>query len=276
MDKKTLKRLLIGDFSWRRLLGSIVFIYLGLALFAFVASDRLIFQPQPADYADSPDLIKLQSGNGRHITARYLVNPDAEYTVLYSHGNAEDLGDLGYLLEEYRDHGFSVLAYDYSGYGTSEGTPSCKHACEDADAALAYLAAHEEIPLDRIIIHGRSVGGGPALYLAEKNDIAGLIIESSFVTAFRVITRIPLLPFDKFRNASRIDKVGCPVLVIHSREDEVIPFWHGMTLYGRAQEPKQYCWLDEATHNHIPTGSQQIIWEAITSFAESIKRSVSE
>ncbi len=270
MDKQRLKRLLIGDFSFRRLLRSIAFIYVGLMLFALLASDRMIFQPQRSSYQDSPEIIKLESGKGRSISAVHLVNPEARYTVLYSHGNAEDLGDLRYHLEAYRDAGFSVFAYDYSGYGTSDGKPTARNVCEDADGALRFLVEHEKIPLDRIIFHGRSVGGGPAVYLAEKNEVAGLIVESSFVTAFRVMTRIPLVPFDKFRNLSRIDDVDCPVLVIHAREDDVIPFWHGEALHRKAHEPKQCCWLDGATHNHVPAEAREVCWAAIASFAESL------
>ncbi len=270
MDRKRLRKLLIGDLSFWRLLRSIGFIYVCLALVALVASDRLIFQPQPSSYVDSPEIVKLMSADGRSISALHLVNADADYTVLYSHGNAEDLGDLRQLLEEYRDEGFSVFAYDYSGYGTSSGRPSTRNVSEDAEAALRYLWEHEKIPLDRIIIHGRSVGGGPALYLAEKNDVAGLIVESSFVSAFRVMTRIPLVPFDKFRNISRIGKVNCPVLVMHGREDEVISFWHGEALFQKANEPKQYCWLDGASHNYMPAEARQESWVAIASFARSL------
>lgn len=271
MERKRLWKVLIGDFSVWRLVKTLGFIYLCLVFFALLGADRLIFQPQPPGYVDSPNFIKLKSGEGRTITALYLVNPSAEYTVLYSHGNAEDLGDIRYLLEEYRDKGFSVFAYDYSGYGTSEGTPSTRKVCEDADAALGYLVEREKIPLDRIIIHGRSVGGGPALYLAAENNVAGLIVESSFVTAFRVVTRIPLVPFDKFRNISRIGKVNCPVLVIHGRQDEVIPFWHGEALYRKAAEPKRCCWLDDASHNHVSEEARQTCWVASISFAESLK-----
>lgn len=271
MERKRLWKVLIGDFSFWRLLKTLGVVYLCLVLFALLAADRLIFQAQPPGYLDSAEFTKLKSGDGRTITALHLVNPSAKYTVLYSHGNAEDLGDLRYLLEEYRDAGFSVFAYDYSGYGTSEGTPSARGVCEDADAALAYLVEQEKIPLDRIIIHGRSVGGGPALYLAAENDVAGLIVESSFVTAFRVVTGIPLVPFDKFRNISRIGRVNCPVLVIHGREDEVIPFWHGEALYREARAPKRYCWLDGASHNQVPAEARQICWAAIASFAESLE-----
>ncbi len=270
VNKQHHKKRFLGKFSLRRLLGTIAFLYLCLVIFAVVGSDELIFQPQPSSYQDSPEILKLRSGRGRVISGCHLVSPGAEYTVLYSHGNAEDLGDLRAQLEEYRDLGFSVFAYDYSGYGTSEGKPTARRACEDADAALEYLVEEEKIPLDRIILHGRSVGGGPALYLAEKNDVAGLIVESSFVTAFRVITRVPLVPFDKYRNISRISRVNCPVLVIHGREDEVIPFWHGEALYRRAREPKQFCWLDATTHNYMPDESRKIAWAAILLFADSL------
>jgi alpha-beta hydrolase superfamily lysophospholipase len=262
--------LLIGDFSFGRLVRSVVFIYVCLLVLAFFWSDRLIFQPQPASYEDSAEIIKLESTERRSISALHLVNPDARYTVLYSHGNAEDLGDLRRLLNEYRNQGFSVFAYDYAGYGTSEGKATTENVRRDADAALAYLVQHEGIPLDRIIVHGRSVGGGPALYLAEENDVAGVIVESSFVTAFRVMTRIPIAPFDRFRNIARIDGVNCAVLVIHGREDRTIPFWHGEQLFRKAEEPKMCCWLDGADHNYIPAEARELSWAAISSFAESL------
>ncbi len=270
MKQQSLKRILIGDLSWRRLLRTLVFVYVCLVIFALVGSDQVIFQPQPSSYRDTPEIIKLESGHGRTISARYLVHPDAEYTVLYSHGNAEDLGDLRDFLQEYRDLGFSVLAYDYSGYGTSTGAASTPRACEDAEAALGFLRQHEKVPLDRIILHGRSVGGGPALYLAEKYQVGGLVVESAFVTAFRVITRVPLVPFDKFRNISRIGRVNCPVLVIHGREDDVVPFWHGEALYRRAREPKRSCWLDGTTHNYMPEDARTVAWAEIAAFAGSL------
>ena len=269
MDKARLKKILVGDLSWRRLLRSSAFVYGFLLLFALFASDRLIFQPQTPSYEDTSEILHLES-DGRAISAIHLVNPEAKYTVLFSHGNAEDLGDLRLLLEEYRQRGFSVFAYDYGGYGTSEGRPTSSGVCKDAEAALVYLVEHEKVPLDRIILHGRSVGGGPAIYLAEKYDVAGLIAESCFVTAFRVATHVPVLPFDKLRNIARIDDVECPVLVIHSRSDDVIPFWHGAALDEKAEEPKHCCWLDDATHNWMPAEERAKCWEAIDGFVASL------
>jgi fermentation-respiration switch protein FrsA (DUF1100 family) len=200
----------------------------------------------------------------------HLTHPAAEYTVLYNHANAVDLGDIRGFLEKYRLQGFSVLSYDYPGYGTSSGRPTTANACRAADAALTYLVEQQGIAEDRIIVHGRSVGGGPALHLAHANEVAGLIAESTFVTAFRVLTHIPLIPFDKFRNIARIDEVDCPVLVVHGRDDSTIPFWHGQRLFQEADDPKMSCWLDGTTHNRMPGEAETAYWAAIASFAELV------
>lgn len=270
MKRTILKQYLIGDFSIKRLLRSLAFVYACLLVFALLWSDRMIFQPQSSTYTDAEDIIKIEMANGSPISAVYMANPTAKYTVLYNHGNAEDLGDLLVFLEQYQQQGFSILAYDYPGYGTSPGRPTTANACKAADAALKYLIERQGIPLDRIIVHGQSVGGGPALYLAQKNSVAGVIVGSTFVTAFRVLTHFPLAPFDKFRNISRIDDINCPVLVIHGRKDDIIPFWHGEKLFKKAIQPKMSCWLNGATHNYIPPEDRLTYWAAIASFSKLI------
>ena len=265
-----LKRLLGRKLSAHQLMYTVIAIYMCFAAFAWLCSDRMMFVPQSASYGDSAEIIKLDVVAGVTISALHLANPEATYTVLYSHGNAEDLGDVRERLEEYRRRGFSVFSYDYEGYGTSAGKPTAKNACRDADAALRYLVEQGKIPLDRIIVHGSSIGGGPALYLAAEHGVAAVIVESTFVTAFRVMTRVPLLPFDKFRNLARIDKVNCPVLVIHGMEDRIVPFWHGQKLFERAKEPKMHCWLAGASHNRVPPGGRAATWAVIRAFAEEL------
>ncbi|MFC1601215.1 alpha/beta hydrolase [Candidatus Sumerlaeota bacterium] len=270
MDKKRWRKLLVGELSWKRVARSIVFVYVCLLVFALVWSDRLIFQPQPSSYTDAPELFKVNTADGQTMTAVYLVDPQAHYTILYNHANAVDLGDVAHLLVAYRDLGVSVFAYDYRGYGTSEGRPTTKRALADADAALKHLVEIEGVPLERIIIHGHSVGGGPAVHLASRNEVAGLILDSAFVSAYRVITRLPLFPFDKFRNLALIDKIDCPLLVIHGRDDKVVPFWHGQKLLAKAKEPKMNCWLAVATHNLRTEESQDAYWAAIESFIDQL------
>src|SRR5260370_14117469 len=153
----------------------------------------MIFLPHPSSYNDSPEILKLRSTNGSLISALYLPNPSARFTLLVSHGNAEDLGDDRYWLEDLRRAGFSVFAYDYQGYGTSQGKPSEKGAYDDEYAAYDYLIANLKIAPDRIIICGRSVRSGPAVHLAARRPAAGLILQSPVASAFRVLTRIAVL-----------------------------------------------------------------------------------
>lgn len=248
MDKKNIIGLLIGKFSIFRLIRSILIIYVLVGLWAFFFSDRLIFLPRPSSYQENQEFVKLQSGDQVQITGIYLALPKAKYTILYSHGNAEDLGEILPRLRDLRDIGFSIFSYDYQGYGTSQGNPSVKNAYQDINAAYEYLTQQLGIPENQIIVYGRSVGGGPSVDLASRQPVAGLVVESSFTTAFRVVTRIPIYPFDKFRNIDKIKDVNCPVLVIHGNYDRVIPFSHGKQLFNTANEPKLSFWVDGAGH----------------------------
>ncbi len=251
MNSIFLRRFIIGEFSLQRLVKSALLIYSLVGLWAYFFSDRLIFLPPAPSYTHTPDFLKLSTANAVEITALYLPHPQAQYTILYSHGNAEDLGEIRFRLEELRDLGFSVFAYDYPGYGSSGGRPSEKAAYQAINAAYDYLTQQLNILPNQIIIYGRSVGGGPSVDLASRQEVGGLVIESSFTTIFRVVTRIPIYPFDKFSNLTKIKAVGCPVLVMHGTADRVIPFSHGQKLYQSANEPKMAFWVEGAGHTNL-------------------------
>ena len=250
-----------------------ILIYLGFTLLAHFLSEKIIFQPQLSSYEDTNQIIKLNLSNGVQISAVHLPNPQARYTILFSHGNAEDIGSALPTLEKLKAMGFSVFAYDYQGYGTSSGLPSEQNAYYDAEAAYNYLVDNLGVPADRIIAHGRSLGGAVAVDLAQKRPVGGLIIESSFITAYRVVTRIPLFPFDKFKSISKIKQVRCPVLVIHGRRDQVIPFSHGEKLFLEANEPKASFWVDEADHNNLFQVAGNSYEKALLDFVDLIEKS---
>ncbi|MBD2362636.1 alpha/beta hydrolase [Anabaena minutissima FACHB-250] len=264
MDKHRLKKILIGDFTWKRLLKSLTFIYLFFALYVYFRADSMIFLPQPSSYQDTKDIMKLKSGGQTKISAVHLLNPTAKYTILYAHGNAEDLGDIQQVLEKLRNLGFNVLAYDYRGYGTSSGTSTENHAYQDIDTAYNYLTQDLKILPQHIIVFGRSVGGGSAVDLAVRKPVAGLIIESSFISAFRVIVPFQILPFDKFTNLQKIKNVKCPVLIMHGKADEIIPFTHAENLYAAAPSPKLSLWVEDANHNDF-------LWVAGERYNKSLK-----
>lgn len=246
-------------------------VYLFLAIYGFFFADTMIFLPSPSSYRDDASLVKIPTGGRPTITARHLPCPGADATILYSHGNAEDLGDIRGDLERYCEHGFSVIAYDYRGYGTSQGRPSEKASYTDIDAVYEYLIRQARIRPETIIVQGRSVGAGPSVDLAVRRPVAGLILESAFVTAYRVLTRIPLFPFDKFDNLRKIGKVPCPVLVIHGKGDTIVPFWHGEMLYQRAQEPKMNLWVEGADHNDFRLVAGDEYWKTLARFRGMVR-----
>jgi len=254
-----------------RALRVLVLVYGGVTLVAAALADRLIFLPPPPSYgADAADLVRLATAAGDTVAALYLPVPDAPLAVLFAHGNAEDLGDLGPYLDAYRASGVSVLALDYPGYGTSTGTPSEAGAYAAADAAYDFLA--DRLPGGgRIVTHGRSLGGAVMVDVAARRPVAGLVIESSFVSAYRVMTRIPLLPVDQFRSLRKLSAVDAPVLVVHGTADEVVAPWHGRRLAEAVPAARRRTfWVEGAGHNDLLGVAGAAYWSALRSFFEGL------
>jgi fermentation-respiration switch protein FrsA (DUF1100 family) len=264
LSRTRIRRLLIPELSLVRVLLSIAFVYAAIAALAWLYADRMIFLPPPPTYHDTAEIVKIPTADGPRIAARYVANPEARYTLLYSHGNAEDLGVVRPIMPVLRQLGFAVLAYDYRGYGTSEGSPSERHAYGDIEAAYQHLTRELAVAPDRIIAYGRSVGAGAAVDLASRRHLGGLIVESGFVTALRVMTSLPLFPFDKFRNIDKIGHVGCPVLIMHGEADEIVPLWHGQRLFQVAPEPKRLLVMPGAHHNDF-------MWVAAERYAQALR-----
>jgi len=271
MRKSSLRKLLIGELSWKRLVRSLLFIYAFFALYVFFRADSMIFLPQPASYQDTEEILKISVADTERISARYLPNSQAKYTLLYIHGNAEDLGDIEPLLEQFRDWGFSVFAYDYRGYGTSDGDPSERHAYQDAAAVYTYLTQNLKISPQQLIVYGRSVGGGSATELATRHPIGGLILESTFTSAFRVVVPFPLLPFDKFSNLKKLSKVRCPILIMHGQRDRTISVEHGRKLYEVAPDPKMFLEIEAAGHDDFAWVAGDRLQQALISFQKQVE-----
>lgn len=142
--------------------------------------------------------------------------------------------------------GLSTFIFDYRGYGKSEGRPSETGTYKDAEAAWQYLIEKQNFDPSEIIIFGRSLGGAIAVWLAQGKSVKALIVESSFTSIKDVATeKYPFLPvrlLSRFRYDSRsyLKNVTCPVLVIHSSSDELIPFKFGRQLFESAREPKEF------------------------------------
>ena len=237
--------------AWLAVVGLLAY---GLVTWLAVAvADRVIFQPPLPSYAIGTLPVELVPvGRSEWIALLHLPNAAARYTILYSHGNAEDLGHTLPTLRALRDQGFGVIGFDYRGYGeSSPGPPTARKVLDDAEAAYRYAVGELGVPESRLILYGTSVGSGPAVDLAVGHRPAGLVLQSAFTSAFRVITRVRLLPFDRFPNLSRLKDIQCSVLVIHGTRDEVVPMAHGRRLFEAATGPKLALWVEGAGHNDV-------------------------
>ena len=246
---------LLVDINWKhiayRSIRLILLSYGIVAIYAYGFSDRSILPAVPTTYETLPNLKQIPTSNGQTIALRYLKNDTAKYTLLMSHGNGEDLGDIQGEMERFWAMGLNVVAYDYRGYGKSQGSASVANVYDDIDSVYRYLTEDIKVLPDRIILYGRSVGGGPSTYLAARKPVAGMILESTFISTFRVVIPIQVLPFEKFPNQSHIRQTNIPILLIHGTKDQIIPYWHSQVLYDSVPGPKQLLTVEGADHNDV-------------------------
>jgi abhydrolase domain-containing protein 17 len=247
--------------------------YAMLVVFAMLTADRQIFLPPPSSYhPDDRPLTMVDSQDDVVIAVRHLEQAEARHTIIFSHGNAEDLGHLEPFLQMMRSAGFNVLAYDYRGYGASQrARPTSRGVLLDAEAVYRHAVAELSIPPDQIIMHGRSVGTGPATHVAANHPVGGLILESGFTSAFRVITRWPILPFDRFQNTRLLAEVQAPVLIIHGARDRIIAPHHAAALYRAASEPKTLWMVEGAGHNDLLYVAGNDYWRTLSRFSRRIE-----
>jgi pimeloyl-ACP methyl ester carboxylesterase len=240
--------------------------YLCGIIYAAIFADGMIFPDVPATYTDGPQTFKLKTRDGEAITATYLEAPKATRLLLYSHGNGEDLGDIRPLLESFQAQGISVLAYDYPGYGTSSGEASEAGVFAAADAVYAHATTQLNLAPEQITLYGRSLGSGPSCWLAERYPVAGLIIEGGFSSTFRVITRVKVLPWDKFDNLRRLRSIKCPVLIIHGTADATVPFAHAIQNWSVLKGDKHKLWVEGAGHNDLIQAAGHSYWDTVLRF----------
>ena len=243
--------------------------YLCLAVFALVAANKMTFPVPNVSYTkNSFPLVELSLSSGSKAYATYLPNENAKYTLLYCHGNAEDLGTIYPHLTNLQRCGFAVLAFDYPGYGLSPGKPSERGCFDAAEAAFKYLTENLRIKNESIMLYGRSLGSGSALHIASREPVAGVILNGAFTSTFRTITRYKILPWDNFDNLALIDQITCPVLFIHGKQDVTVPFYHSEQLYNRIQGEKFKLWVESAGHNDLMEHAHDDYWKALQDFVD--------
>mmetsp|Transcript_2124 Transcript_2124/g.5233 ORF Transcript_2124/g.5233 Transcript_2124/m.5233 type:complete len:333 (+) Transcript_2124:94-1092(+) len=201
------------------------------------------------------DVVRMWTRRMNSVHAFHFKRADAHGTLLFSHGNGTDIGNMyEYLCDLCRELGSDIFAYDYSGYGESSGVPSEADLCADIDAAYQYLTMDLDAPCSTIFLYGQSIGSVPALDLASRKDVGGVILQSALKSGLSLVHNVQTtFWFDVFKNIEKIRHVRAPVFVMHGTLDTEVPLDHGMDLHAAC--PPEWAfepwWAEYAGHNDI-------------------------
>jgi uncharacterized protein len=272
--------------NWKRifrgLMISLVTIVIGVAIglwaLLYFAQDQLIFYRQPAP--DRPPLVaNLAISEVRFATfdglslRGWLAKPasaDAQRLplVIYFGGNAEEASHMAALAGHFP--GWSLLAVNYRGYGGNPGSPSERALYADALAAYDWAAGRPDVEPARIVVIGRSLGSGVAVYLAAERPLSGVVLVTPYDSLQAVAQRhypyapVSLLLRHRFDSIGRAPGISVPVLMLAARRDDVVPVAHAQALFSKWAGPKSWREFEQAGHNDIDADPEY--WKAIASF----------
>lgn len=202
-------------------------------------------------HRENVEVLRLPTRRGTEIVAVYIRNPMATSTLLYSHGNAADLGQMYDLFIELSIHlRLNLMGYDYSGYGQSSGKPSEQNTYADIEAAYKCLTENYGAKYENIILYGQSVGSGPTLNLAARIPcLRAVVLHSPILSGLRVMYPLKRTYwFDIYKNIEKMPLVNCPVLIIHGTADDVVDCSHGKQLWELCKEKYEPLWLKGGKH----------------------------
>ncbi len=230
-------------------------IYITLALFLYFTQSGMLYYPNlpsrelmltPDRYGLEYEELQLKTGDGLTLHGWFIPTRNPRATLLFCHGNAGNISHRMESIAIFHQLGLNVLIFDYRGYGQSEGKPSEQGTYLDAEAAWDYLTQQKNIPPNQIILFGRSLGAAIASRLASTRQPLGLIVESAFSSvpdmAAHYYPYLPVRLISRFRydTQQHVENISSPILVIHSPDDEIIPYSNGQQLFAAAGEPKQF------------------------------------
>ena len=226
--------------------------YIVFLIAIYFTQDRMLYFPErgilttPKDNGLEYEEVSFTTGDNVTISGWYVPSENERGVLLFCHGNAGNISHRMESIGVFHCLGLSVLIFDYRGYGNSGGRPSEKGTYRDAEAAWQYLIDVKRKSPDRIILFGRSLGAAIAAECARKHNPAGIILESGFLSVPEMgVHHYPWIPvrlLSKFNYATgdKIKSVTCPKLIVHSPDDEIVPFEHGRKLFEKVGQPREF------------------------------------
>ncbi len=240
-------------------LSSVLIAYLVLVIFIYFYQRNLLYHPSENNYQNDEikfnydeifikvdDEIKLKS---------WVIDKNFKKlkTLVLLHGNAGNLSNRIYKLNELNKLDINILLISWRGFSGNKGSPTEKNLYEDAEAAIRWLNK-KQVENNQIILYGESLGSGVVLEIAKKNNFNSIILESPF-TSIENSAKIyyPYLPVklllkDRYDSINKIEKINTPILIMHGKKDDIIPFSMGEELFEKANEPKYSYFTSDDVH----------------------------
>tara|TARA_B100002051_G_scaffold101123_1_gene96681 strand:+ start:37 stop:846 length:810 start_codon:yes stop_codon:yes gene_type:complete len=235
----------------------LLFVYLTILAVIYFSQRSLMYHPSENNYLDENQLnhkvekIKIASDN--ELISWYFKKNENFKTLLFFHGNAGSLENRIYKLNDLSNLDLNYLIVAYRGFSGNKGSPSEQGLYKDSRAAKYWLNLNN-ISDQNIIVYGESLGTAVAIDLAKDHKFAGIILESPFTSMLKLSRKyypwVPtgLLLKDKYETDKKINKVFSPILILHGRKDNIVPFEMGETLYNQANKPKYNYFIDNDDH----------------------------
>lgn len=237
------------------LIAILAIVYAFIVVVVYLNQSRLIFLPDlpsrklvvmPDSVGMAYENVSLKTEDDVSLHGWYIPAKKSRYTILFFHGNAGNISHRLESIQIFHELGLSVLIVDYRGYGNSGGRPTEAGTYRDARAAWDYLVSERGLDEKNIVLFGRSLGGAIAAQLATIVSPGGIIVESAFTSAEALAKTVywylpvNLLAQIHYPTAEFISRISCPILVIHSRQDDIVPYRQGRQLFDLAPDPKRF------------------------------------
>ncbi|MBA7612015.1 hypothetical protein ES703_19249 [subsurface metagenome] len=245
--------------------------------FLFIFQSHYIYYPERILSADPGDIglnfesVSFETTDRVKLSGWFVPSESARGVILFCHGNAGNISHRLESIQIFHQLRLDVFIFDYRGFGQSEGKPTEQGTYKDAEAAWQYLIKECQVNPNEVIIFGRSLGGAVAAWLAQSHTPGALILESTFTSLPDIAgTLYPYVPVRlllrfHYNTAEYLGKVNCPVLIVHSRNDEIMPFNHGRRLFEMAKKPKKFLEIT-GTHNEGFITSGKLYEESLHAF----------
>ncbi len=261
--------------------GLLLIVYAGVCGMMFLRQESFVFFPEralvgtPADVGLRFESVRLATADGPALGAWWVPADQPRGALVFAHGNGGNISHRLSKLALLHGLGLSVLTFDYRGYGESQGRPSERGTYRDMDAAVDFVAREKNVPTARTLYVGESLGGAVAVECASRRPTGGLILESTF-TSVPAMARhyYPWLPVRllltiRYDSLALIPSVTCPTLVLHSPDDDIVPYAMGRELFAAAREPKAFVDL-RGGHNGGGISVSPNAQEALATFMDAV------